>query len=217
MPARARLEDGTVIPVALERYTGGADETDEELLSSVQGPVLDVGCGPGRHLRALARRGIFALGVDLSSIAVVLARNAGSNAIHASIFDELPGPSAWRTALLLDGNIGIGGEPARLLAPGGEVLVELEDPATRTTKTRARIETPHATSAWFPWARVAADDIEPLAAAAGLGVRAHMTADDRWFATLVRPRSPDGVEQNLDRKRLARQHQQNRPDPAGVQ
>ncbi len=36
--------------------------------------VLDVGCGPGRHARALAERGIVVLGVDISQRFVELAR-----------------------------------------------------------------------------------------------------------------------------------------------
>lgn len=41
--------------------------------------VLDVGCGPGRHARELARRGIAVHGVDLSPDFVTLARQAGEN------------------------------------------------------------------------------------------------------------------------------------------
>jgi SAM-dependent methyltransferase len=45
--------------------------------------VLDVGCGPGRHALALARRGIEVVGVDLSEDFVALAREAGAK-------EELP-------------------------------------------------------------------------------------------------------------------------------
>jgi len=40
--------------------------------------VLDVGCGPGRHALALARRGIDVVGVDLSEEFVDLARDAAA-------------------------------------------------------------------------------------------------------------------------------------------
>ena len=40
--------------------------------------VLDVGCGPGRHALALARRGIVVHGVDASEDFVALARDAAS-------------------------------------------------------------------------------------------------------------------------------------------
>lgn len=41
--------------------------------------VLDVGCGPGRHALALARRGIDVLGVDLSADFVALASEAAAH------------------------------------------------------------------------------------------------------------------------------------------
>ena len=40
--------------------------------------VLDVGCGPGRHALALARRGIDVVGVDLSEDFIALARDAAA-------------------------------------------------------------------------------------------------------------------------------------------
>ena len=188
-----RFGDGTVNPLALRRWLGPADATDELLLSTIAGPILDVGCGPGRHLHALARRGVFALGVDLSPIAVELARNRGGNAIVGSIFDHVPGAGTWRTALLLDGNIGIGGAPGRLLtrirsvlSPEGEVLVELDPPGTATRSLAARIETRAEVSAWFRWARVACDDIDTIARAAGYAVRECAHHGSRWFARLRR-------------------------------
>jgi SAM-dependent methyltransferase len=189
---RARFSDGTIMPLRLERFLGPADATDERLLLGVQGPVLDVGCGPGRHLHALAARGVFALGVDLSPVAVDLARGGGARAIVASIFDELPGSGTWRSALLLDGNIGIGGAPARLLARlatlltgEGEVLVELDPPDTATAALRARIESPRRVSSWFPWARVSAAGVGPVARAGGFEVVESWSVGERWFARLA--------------------------------
>jgi SAM-dependent methyltransferase len=191
LPRHVRLRDGTSVPIPLERYLGPADATDEHVLDGVEGPVLDVGCGPGRHLRALAARGVFALGVDLSPVAVELAVGGGANAIVGDIFDEVPGGGGWRSALLLDGNIGIGGAPVRLLAriggllhPEGEVLVELEPPGTPTCATEARIEHGTVGSAWFPWARVAAPEIAPVAGGAGFGLVALWSLHERWFGRL---------------------------------
>lgn len=189
----ARLRDGTAVPLPLERYLGPADTTDEQLLDGLTGPVLDVGCGPGRHLRALANRGVFALGVDLSPVAVELAVGHGGRAIVGDIFDELPGGGTWRSALLLDGNIGIGGSPVRLLgrlgsllAPDGELLVELEPPGAPTCSTEARLETGGVVSAWFPWARVAVPAIEPVARAGGFEAIRVWSLSGRWFARLAR-------------------------------
>jgi SAM-dependent methyltransferase len=189
--ARVRLRDGTVRRPMTHRWVGSADAVDERALRDLQGPVLDVGCGPGRHLHALARRGIFGLGVDLSSVAVGMARGAGSRAIVASIFDELPQSGEWRSALLLDGNIGIGGDPTRLLhrvgellAPGGQIVVELAAPGMRSGSMTMRLEIDDTISSWFPWAEVAATEISALAGGAGLHVLNRWHAQDRWFADL---------------------------------
>jgi SAM-dependent methyltransferase len=188
---RVRLSDGSQMRLALERYLGPADATDEWLLRAVRGPVLDVGCGPGRHLHALAKRGVFALGVDLSPAAVELARDRGATAIVGSIFDEVPGAGTWRTALLLDGNIGIGGAPHRLLgrvggllSTRGEMLVELDEPQTQTATLSARLESAGEQSAWFDWARVGYRDIDAVADAAGFELVEGWQRGERWFARL---------------------------------
>jgi SAM-dependent methyltransferase len=190
---QVRLRDGTAVPLPLGRWLAPADAADEQLLDGLEGPVVDVGCGPGRHLRALAARGVFALGVDLSPVAVALANKGGGRAIVGDIFDEVPGAGTWRWALLLDGNIGIGGSPVRLLErigallqERGEVLVEIESPAGCTCFTTARIERGGITSDWFPWARVAAPAIGDVARAAGFRVRRLWSRSERWFARLQR-------------------------------
>jgi len=51
--------------------------------------VLDVGCGPGRHALALARRGMEVVGVDLSPDFVELARKAAADEGLAATFEEM--------------------------------------------------------------------------------------------------------------------------------
>ncbi len=47
--------------------------------------VLDVGCGAGRHLRALRESGLHAFGVDLSPVLIRDARNTGLNVARADM------------------------------------------------------------------------------------------------------------------------------------
>jgi SAM-dependent methyltransferase len=192
--AVVRFERGGSRPLEIGRWVGRADPVDEQALAGLDGPVLDVGCGPGRHLHALARRGVFGLGVDLCPAAVALARGRGANAIVGSIFGEVPHAGLWASALLLDGNIGIGGRPARLLerivsllAPSGAILVELAAPETDAVETLARIETASAISEWFAWAEVSAASIGELSGRAGVGVSNIWLHRNRWFALLVAP------------------------------
>jgi SAM-dependent methyltransferase len=187
-----RFEDGSSLALPMERFLAPADTGDERLLDRAAGPVLDVGCGPGRHLRALAARGVFALGVDLSPEAVGLAVSGGARAIVADVFGDLPGAGTWRTALLLDGNVGIGGSPVRLLRrlrallhPRGAVLVEVDAPGLASGARRARFDAGPSSSPWFPWARVSAEAVAGIAAQAGFAGEPPWCAEGRWFARLA--------------------------------
>jgi SAM-dependent methyltransferase len=192
-----RFEDGSSLPFPVGRYLAPADRLDQRLLDEIEGPVIDVGCGPGRHLQALNTRGVYALGVDFSPTAVAIARGGGARAIVADIFGELPLAGSWRTALLLDGNIGIGGDPVRLLSrlrsllhPGGIALVELEPPGSTTRTARARLELAGERSGWFDWTRVAACEMAALAEEARMVLEREWSCGNRWFAR-IRPSGCD--------------------------
>ena len=193
-PARLRLADGTLEPLPLDRWLGPVDAADAEVLERAEAPVIDLGCGPGRHAAALRAAGTGALGVDLSPVAISIARRRGASVVVADLFTGVPHAGRWRTALLLDGNVGIGGAPEtllrrarELLAPGGAALVELDAPAAPTYRTRVRLEAPGAVSDWFAWARVGVDGIGGLAHAAGLEAGEPFGAGGRWFARLLAP------------------------------
>jgi SAM-dependent methyltransferase len=191
--ARVRIAGGAAHELPLERWLAPVDAADRALLAHAAAPVLDIGCGPGRHLAALAALGVEGLGLDLSPVAVRLARARGAEAILRSVFADVPRAGRWRTALLLDGNVGIGGAPAALLAraaalvaPGGAVLVETGPPGAPTTRMRVRLEAAGRVSPWFGWATVGADGIGVLAGPAGLRLRTTFDAGGRWFAHLER-------------------------------
>ncbi|WP_328297302.1 MULTISPECIES: methyltransferase domain-containing protein [unclassified Streptomyces] len=133
-PLYLRRRDGWLLPLEVERWCAEADAADGTVLARCAGPVLDIGCGPGRLVAALARLGNTALGVDLTPEAVDRTLRAGGDALCRSVFDPLPQEGRWGTVLLIDGNIGIGGDPGALLrrtaeltAPGGSLLVEVAD------------------------------------------------------------------------------------------
>jgi SAM-dependent methyltransferase len=193
-PLLLRDDAGATRSLPLDVWLGPAGAVDERVLDRARGPVLDVGCGPGRHVHALARRGVLAVGVDVSPVAVALARGRGATVLQASIFGRLPGAGRWCTGLLLDGNIGIGGRPAALLrrlatllVPGGVVLAELDPPGAGIVRSRVRLEDGASTSAWFAWARVGAEAIAIPAHAAGLRVADRWCDGERWFAALEAP------------------------------
>jgi SAM-dependent methyltransferase len=110
------------IHLPVQRWHGPVPGEEARLLDLVVSPVLDIGCGPGRHTAALIRAGHSALGIDTSASAVRAARRRGGPATCASVFGAVPRAGTWSTALLLDGNIGIGGDPVGLLRRVHELL-----------------------------------------------------------------------------------------------
>lgn len=164
---------------------------ESEILRRMRGPVLDVGCGPGRHVAALHRRGIVAMGVDAMPAMVSIARERGATVHHGSVFDDLPGGRRWASALLLDGNIGIGGDPVALLSrirsllrPGGFVMVEVSSPGTATPVQTVHLEVDGEPGHPFAWATVAADELDEIARRCDLELAKRWRAVGRWFAEL---------------------------------
>lgn len=183
-----------LLPLDVERFCAAPDAADTAVLHRCTGPVLDVGCGPGRMVAALAGRGVPALGVDVSPAAVTRTRQEGGSALQRSVFERLPREGRWGTVLLLDGNIGIGGDPLallrrarELLRPGGRLLAEAasEDVDERLTvrveDDRGRHGRP------FPWARAGVTALLRAADATGWILTGRWTTDDRPFLELHRP------------------------------
>ncbi len=183
-----------LLPLDVERYCAPPDAADTDVLHRCSGPVLDVGCGPGRLVAALAARGMTALGVDVSPAAVSLTRRQGGTALRRSVFDRLPREGRWGTVLLMDGNVGIGGDPTALLVrlrvllrPGGRLLVEAapHDVDERLTVRVEDADGRHGRP--FPWARVGATALLHAADATGWILTGRWTSDDRVFLELHRP------------------------------
>jgi SAM-dependent methyltransferase len=167
---------------------------DASLVARCSGPVLDVGCGPGRLVCALGRRGVDALGIDISARAVARARKLGASALRCSVFGSVPRAGTWGCAVLADGNIGIGGDPrqllltiGRLLGPTGTVLAEVAPPTSATIVRELRLEDELGRlSEPFPWADVNGADITGIADACGFEVADRWASSGRWFVTLRR-------------------------------
>ncbi len=177
------------LPVAA--WSGEADVADRALLGHCVGATLDIGCGPGRLTACLADLGHVVLGIDIAPEAVAQTRRRKVSVLQRNVFHPLPGEGGWETALLADGNIGIGGDPEALLrrarelvGPHGRVVVELAAPGTGILTTWATLKCGQDVSRPFRWSIVAVDAVEPLAAHAGLQVRAAHDLGGRWCAVL---------------------------------
>ena len=115
------------------------------------GPVLDVGCGEGWLVRALALRGVIATGVDVSASLIERATERGGGTFAVATYEQLeqdltrvPGP--WSGVVC---NFALLGDPLhpllaalrQRLTPGGRLLIQTVHPWT------ARGDAPYR-SAW---------------------------------------------------------------------
>lgn len=181
-----------VLPMS--EWTREADRHDLALLELCEGATLDIGCGPGRLTAALARRGQVALGIDVVAEAVGQTRERGGSALHRDVYDTLPGEGRWHTALLADGNVGIGGDPVALLSrarevidPRGRIVVEVEGPGVAARTVWATLESGSSRSRPFRWSVLGLDDIEDVATRAGLVITRRHTLGSRWAVVLQEP------------------------------
>lgn len=192
--ALLRTDSGHILPMQGERWLGRAQLADLQLLAQAEAPVLDIGCGPGRHVQALAERGTHVLGIDLSPAAVALCRRKGLAVLEGSIFGFVPDAGKWGAALLLDGNIGIGGDPIglldrvkSLLRPGGRVIAEVSDEVPSCATMRVRLELDGDAGPWFDWAALDVHGLRRAADAVGLQLVEFLELDGRLFGILAAP------------------------------
>ncbi|MFR9675069.1 class I SAM-dependent DNA methyltransferase [Streptomyces sp. TR06-5] len=192
-PLFLRRPDGSLLPLDVHRWCGGADPADRSVLRRCRGSVLDIGCGPGRLVAELAGRGRPVLGIDPSPAAVARTRRRGGTALRRSVFDPLPAEGRWGSALLMDGNIGIGGDPAALLdrvralvAADGLLFVEAAASDVEEHLEARLDDGEGGLSPAFPWARLGRTAVRRLARGAGWEVTAEWAVAERPFLALAR-------------------------------
>ncbi|WP_436346244.1 class I SAM-dependent methyltransferase [Natronorubrum sp. FCH18a] len=144
-PGRLSYRDGSDVRDGnvAKFYFSGAESWDRETIEALERlighePVLDVGCGAGKHLLWMAERDVAAVGVDASPNAVRTARERGLEDVHVGDMFELPVASAFGAVHAVGTQLGLGGslagirtllaEFARVTDDTGVAVVDNYDP-----------------------------------------------------------------------------------------
>ncbi|MEL6640841.1 MAG: methyltransferase domain-containing protein [Pseudomonadota bacterium] len=124
---RIERDDGFWDEHSAEMYFAPEPFPDEAAaLANAEGPLLDIGCGAGRHLLWAEAQSIVATGIDMSPGAVSCAMARGCReVIEGDVAAMDLGARQFATATLFGNNIGIGGSwegAVALLAAIGRVM-----------------------------------------------------------------------------------------------
>ena len=109
---------------------------EQEAIKLCRGRVLDVGAGSGCHSAVLMERGLDVVAIDISELSIEVMKERGINARNINFFDDTF-TEKFDTILMAMNGIGIVGKVERLgeffravkrlLAPGGQVLLDSSD------------------------------------------------------------------------------------------
>ena len=180
-------------PLPVARWTGGADASDRAVLAHCARGHPRHRLRPRPDERSPGRARSLVLGVDVVAEAVEQTRARGAAALRRDVFAPLPGEGRWETALLADGNIGIGGDPVRLLrrvhdllAPGGAPWCDLAPHGTGLRTVTVTLRTPPPVQPPLPPGRSSGSRRSGRSRdAAGFVVEATHEHAGRWFAVLA--------------------------------
>ncbi len=145
-PMVIEREDGYVDTDSLESYfTSYVDfpARQKKALEKAKGRVLDIGMGVGRVTLHLQKKGLDVVGIDISDLAISIARGRGvKSALKMSACDLDFPDNRFDTAIALGNNFGLCGSPdmvaamlvrlRRIISDDGIIIAESIDPVNTT-------------------------------------------------------------------------------------
>ena len=173
---------------------------ERKAIRYARGKVLDVGCGAGRMMLYLKKKGHYVMGIDSSPLAVKLCRKRGlKNVRELSITQVSAGLGIFDTILMFGGNFGLMGNPQRagrilqkfykMTSAGGLIIAVSCDPYRILTKEaheyqkrnramgkmsgcmRYRIRYRRYISSWYEWLMVSRREMQVLLKGTGWAIR----------------------------------------------
>jgi SAM-dependent methyltransferase len=188
-------------------------DVERKVLRDVRGRVLDVGVGAGRVALELQQRGYDVLGIDVSPLALRVARKRGVKRTKLLALDEVDGKlGTFDTVVMFMNNFGLLESEAKakkllrrlhgVTSERGRIVATTSDPSRPKAEHRAyrqrnldrgrmpgqirfRLHYRLKKTPWFDWLFVSPKELEALADATGWRVRRLVRKDGDGFYALV--------------------------------
>ena len=218
-PLILRREDGREDEFPLQALFWGYHEWfewEKKALEHVEGRVLDVGCGAGRHSLWLQEKGFdVVVGIDVSPLAGRVARARGLANVAVMAAQELGfAPSSFDTILLLGNNFGICGTMARTqfmmeqlhqMTSKNGILIATSRDVTKTSKPQhiayqelnrkrrrptgqvtLRVECGEDVGEWFDLLMVTPAEMEEMCTPIGWSMERTYESENGLYAAILR-------------------------------
>ena len=180
LEGRGQRDDARIASVRVLPRAEDWQPWEREFLANIRGPVLDLGCGAGRHAINIQQRGIDVTGIDVSPGAVEVCRKRGLRDVRLQDLRVPPDDKSWQTVLMMCGNFGLacGWDETRVLlqrlhqvCAADAVLIAdaVDGPLVRLRLHFGDVETP-----WWDLLNLPPSEVEPLIEGTGWTLEEHI-------------------------------------------
>ena len=229
LPAQEIIEreDGWIgVSMGPELYFSRFEEWtphEREAVKCAHGRILDIGCGAGRHALYLQEQGSDVLGIDLSPLAVRVAKARGlKNAKVLEITDLTGNIGRFDTILMMGSNFGLFGNLRRarwllrrfhrMTGDNGRIIAESADPYDTTNphhlayqkwnrswgkfSCQLKIRVRHQTlkSPWFEYLKVSREEMQGILEGTGWKVTQFIPEKGTVYVAII-DKCQEGVAQ----------------------
>ena len=191
------------------------EEQQQKAMDFVQGNVLDIGCGAGRHLLYLQERGFKVTGIDQSPLAVKVCRERGLEHVFNLSISEIRTykSGTFDTILMMGNNFGLFGNFSRaqkllhtmhrITTPDAYIIAESNDPYKTDNPDHAeyreynknrgrmagqlkiRVRFKKYKSRWFDYLLVSQDEMEMICTNTGWQVKEFINSDNSHYIGIL--------------------------------
>ena len=191
---------------------------EKRAMDFVEGRVLDIGCGAGRHSLYLQKKGFDVLGIDNSPLAIKVCRLRGLKKAKVMSIEEVSfKPKSFDTIIMMGNNFSLFGsfkKARRLLnrfhkmtSQNATIIAETRDPyktdnpayleyyefnkkrGRMSGQLRGRVRFEKYVGKWFDWLMVSKEEMQEILNGTGWKVNKFIDSEDSQYIAIIKKAS----------------------------